>query len=104
MLALLRLLDESLSLLDNPRGVGLSSTRRDKDLATLKMHEYQDIEVDDAARYKQVRPALSRQKADGGQDWSEDGPAFLTASRSDHRDDAGLGGFIQLGPGVDDRL
>ena len=48
MLASFCLLDESLSLLNHPNRIRIPSTLRDDDLAALKVHEYQDVQVDDA--------------------------------------------------------
>ena len=53
MLTVICLPDETLSLLNHPSGVWLSSTLGDHDLTALKMHEYQDIQVEDAlCRYR----------------------------------------------------
>jgi len=50
MLAIFRLLNESMSLLDNPCRICLPSTVCDDDLSALEMDENQDIQVDEAAR------------------------------------------------------
>ena len=48
MFTMFRQLDEGLSLLEYPCVVGLSSALGDHDLSALKVHEYQDIKVDDS--------------------------------------------------------
>ena len=48
MLTMFRQPDEDLRLLEYPSGVWLSSALGDNDLAALKVHEYQDIKVDDS--------------------------------------------------------
>ena len=46
IMAILCLLDEGLSLLDNPRSIRIASTLRDDDLTAFKVDEDQDIQVD----------------------------------------------------------